>query len=391
MTAAKYDVEKFTGTKDFGLRRMKMKALLVHQGLYEALLRDKSLLDYSMFEKDKKDTLAKSHSVMDCLQGAEVRKEKVTKGLLGKVKLEQFDFYEYCVLGKACRVKFGTDKRNTKGTLDYIHSDYGDPREHYHTLEVASRTELEVEPPIRVETETLIDHSSGDLEDDFRSDNLKSYKLSRDRTQREVKALDGYRHADLIAFLFHVANHIVREKPTNYAQAMKSKGRKKWNKVMLEEMHFLKKNWTWDVISMSEDGKVIGCIDEKKAFQVYKRHDIKQDLKLEQLDVKIVFLYGHLDEIILMKQPEGFEEARKEHWMSKDETEKSEMSRFSYASTVGSLMYVMVCTRPNIAYALSMVSRFMGNPRKEHLEALKWILHYLKGTIEKGLVFGMNN
>uniref|UniRef100_A0A803PZM7 Retrovirus-related Pol polyprotein from transposon TNT 1-94 n=1 Tax=Cannabis sativa TaxID=3483 RepID=A0A803PZM7_CANSA len=76
--------------------------------------------------------------------------------------------------------------------------------------------------------------------------------------------------------------------------------------------------------------------------------------------------------------------------MPKDETKKSEMLKVPYASVVGSLMYVMVCTRPSIAYALSMVSRFIGNPRKEHWEDLKWILRYSKGSIEKGLVFGMN-
>ena len=52
--AAKYDVEKFTGSNDFGLWRMKMKALLVHQGLYEALLG----------ERDKKEVLDKAHSAI---------------------------------------------------------------------------------------------------------------------------------------------------------------------------------------------------------------------------------------------------------------------------------------------------------------------------------------
>uniref|UniRef100_A0A803Q761 Retrovirus-related Pol polyprotein from transposon TNT 1-94 n=1 Tax=Cannabis sativa TaxID=3483 RepID=A0A803Q761_CANSA len=62
------------------------------------------------------------------------------------------------------------------------------------------------------------------------------------------------------------------------------------------------------------------------------------------------------------------------------------MSRVPYASAVGSLMYVMVCTRLNIAYALSMVSKFMGNPKKAHWETVKWILRYLNGTAKKGLL-----
>jgi hypothetical protein len=40
------------------------------------------------------------------------------------------------------------------------------------------------------------------------------------------------------------------------------------------------------------------------------------------------------------------------------------MSRVPYSSTVGNLMYVMVCTRPDIAHAVGVVSRYMNNPGK---------------------------
>ena len=43
-------------------------------------------------------------------------------------------------------------------------------------------------------------------------------------------------------------------------------------------------------------------------------------------------------------------------------------------------MYAMVCTRPDIGYAVGVVSRYMSNPGKEHWNAVKWILRYLKGT-----------
>jgi ATP-binding cassette subfamily B (MDR/TAP) protein 1 len=45
-------------------------------------------------------------------------------------------------------------------------------------------------------------------------------------------------------------------------------------------------------------------------------------------------------------------------------TEKieNEMHNVPYASAVGSLMYAMVCTRPDIAQTFSTVSRFMSNP-----------------------------
>ncbi|GKV22644.1 hypothetical protein SLEP1_g32496 [Rubroshorea leprosula] len=69
------------------------------------------------------------------------------------------------------------------------------------------------------------------------------------------------------------------------------------------------------------------------------------------------------------------------------EEEKKFMARVPYASAVGSLMYAMVCTRPDISHAVSVVSRYMANPGKGHWEAVKWILWYLQGTTDVGLVY----
>ena len=59
------------------------------------------------------------------------------------------------------------------------------------------------------------------------------------------------------------------------------------------------------------------------------------------------------------------------------------MSHVPYASAVGSLMYGMVCTRPDISYVVSVISRYMGNPRNGHWQTVKWILRYLRGTTKQ--------
>jgi hypothetical protein len=64
------------------------------------------------------------------------------------------------------------------------------------------------------------------------------------------------------------------------------------------------------------------------------------------------------------------------------------MSRVPYSSAVGSLMYAMVFTRPDISHAMGVVSRYMNNPGKEQWEAIKWILRYLRGTTIHELCFG---
>lgn len=68
--------------------------------------------------------------------------------------------------------------------------------------------------------------------------------------------------------------------------------------------------------------------------------------------------------------------------------ELEEMSRVPYASAVGSIMYAMLCTRPDVSYALSMTSRYQANPGQSHWVAVKNILKYLRRTKEMFLVFG---
>ena len=62
-----------------------------------------------------------------------------------------------------------------------------------------------------------------------------------------------------------------------------------------------------------------------------------------------------------------------------NEAERMEMSRVPYASAVGSLMFAMICTRPDIAQAVGAVSRYMANPGREHWNTVKRILSYIKG------------
>ena len=59
---------------------------------------------------------------------------------------------------------------------------------------------------------------------------------------------------------------------------------------------------------------------------------------------------------------------------------------FSYASVVGMLLYLSGHSRPDIAYAVSMVARFTFAPKSSHEEALKRIGRYLLGTRNKGLI-----
>lgn len=71
----------------------------------------------------------------------------------------------------------------------------------------------------------------------------------------------------------------------------------------------------------------------------------------------------------------------------KTDRDVKEISQVPYANVVGSIMYTMICTRPDLAHSISVVSRFMANPGKHHWEALKWILRYLKSSSSVGILY----
>ncbi|KAF2308258.1 hypothetical protein GH714_039520 [Hevea brasiliensis] len=73
--------------------------------------------------------------------------------------------------------------------------------------------------------------------------------------------------------------------------------------------------------------------------------------------------------------------------LPKTDEEMEHMSSVPYSSAVGSIMYAMVCTRPDISHGVGVVSRYMACPGKEHLQAVKWILRYVNGTTNVGLTF----
>ena len=59
-----------------------------------------------------------------------------------------------------------------------------------------------------------------------------------------------------------------------------------------------------------------------------------------------------------------------------------------YQSIVGSLMYAMLCTRPDLAFAISQLSQFNSKPTSGHYAAAKHVLRYLKGTSNLTITYG---
>ena len=83
----------------------------------------------------------------------------------------------------------------------------------------------------------------------------------------------------------------------------------------------------------------------------------------------------YIDQILarfsLQDSKKGFLTFRHGITLSKDRCPKTldeikKMKAIPYASTVGNLMYVMLCTKPDICFVVGMVNKYQSNPRQEH-------------------------
>nr|GFB91930.1 hypothetical protein [Tanacetum cinerariifolium] len=145
------------------------------------------------------------------------------------------------------------------------------------------------------------------------------------------------------------------------------------------------------------------------------------DYEIWQIDVKTASLNGRLDEDIYMEQPKGYVDPKypnrvcklqrsiyglkqaSRQWNKRfdEEIKNNElcastpenvayMKKVPYASGVGSIMYAVRCTRPDVAVAQNFVSRYQQNPGKLYWVAVKHILKYLRHTRDMFLVYEGN-
>ncbi|RVW17810.1 Retrovirus-related Pol polyprotein from transposon TNT 1-94 [Vitis vinifera] len=157
-------------------------------------------------------------------------------------------------------------------------------------------------------------------------------------------------------------------------------GFKRWSDI--EKINNLKKQ-----LSKQFAMKDLGAAKQILGMRII-RDKANGTLKLSQSEyVKKVLSRFNMNEAKPVSTPLGSHFKLSKEQSPKTEEERDHMSKVPYASAIGSLMYAMVCTRPDIAHAVGVVSRFMSRPGKQHWEAVKWILRYLKGSLDTCLCF----
>nr|GEZ70955.1 retrovirus-related Pol polyprotein from transposon TNT 1-94 [Tanacetum cinerariifolium] len=154
-----------------------------------------------------------------------------------------------------------------------------------------------------------------------------------------------------------------------------------------------------------------------EAIRIFIANAASKNITIYQMDVKTAFLNGELKEKVYVSQPEGFVDP--DHpthvyrlkkalyglkqapraWMDScdsvdtpivDQLKLDEdplgipVDQARFRSMVGSLMY-LTPSRPDLIFVVCKCARYLASPTKKHLEALKRVFQYLKGTINWGL------
>nr|GEZ19489.1 putative retrotransposon protein [Tanacetum cinerariifolium] len=290
-------------------------------------------------------------------------------------------------------------------------------------------------------------HPSIDISLNHEEDNLEIDEPQSDIVP--IRRSTRTRHApDRMCLYIDAEEHDLGDlgEPANYKAALLDPESEKWLNAMNVEMQYMKDNEVWVLAELPPNGKTVGSkwlfkkktnmdgnVHTYKARLVVKGYtqtsgidyeetfsavaDIRAiriliaiaayyDYEIWQMDIKTAFLNGYLNEEVYMEQPEGFVNLKYPNQNSKrgsilmqeklklsksqgasTPAELKRMQNVPYASAVGSIMYAMRCTLPNVAFAQNVTSRFQQNPGDLYWTTVKNILKYLRNTKDMFLVY----
>ncbi|RVW64514.1 Retrovirus-related Pol polyprotein from transposon TNT 1-94 [Vitis vinifera] len=181
--------------------------------------------------------------------------------------------------------------------------------------------------------------------------------------------------------------------PVTYQEAIHCPQFISWKEAMDDEMNSMYMNGVWDLVELLHGCKPVGCKwvfktkrDSSGKIERYKaRLVVKGYSQREGIDFKATF--SPVSTKDSFRTGDKFSRAQ----CPQNDDEREEMRTIPYSSVVGSLMYAQVCTRPDIAFVVGMLGRYLSNPGSQHWKAAKKVLRYLQGTKDLMLTYQRTN
>ncbi|GJT20865.1 retrotransposon protein, putative, ty1-copia subclass [Tanacetum coccineum] len=238
---------------------------------------------------------------------------------------------------------------------------------------------------------------------------VEGFEPSQDKVIPVCRSVRTHQAHERLCLNVEVEEHSLGDlnEPTNYKVALLYPKSNKWLDAMNAEMQSMKDNQVLRLIDLPPNGKIVGSkwIFKKKTNMDGKVHTYKArlvakgytqtygvdyeetfspvaDIRATRILIAIAAFYDY--EIWQMDVNTAFLNGA-----STPEEVKC-MQNVPYASTVGSIMYVVRCTRPDVAFAQNIISRFQQNLGEPHWTAVKTILKYLRNTKDMFFAYGGN-
>ncbi|KAH9722768.1 Integrase catalytic domain-containing protein [Citrus sinensis] len=193
---------------------------------------------------------------------------------------------------------------------------------------------------------------------------IQDYQLTRDRQKRQVRAPESLGYANLIAYALTAAHEVDQEEPKTYEEAVACVLTSKislWAQAIPQTVAYREEViylvlYVDDILIASKSMKLIDLL--------------KQQLK-DKFDMKDL---GPAKKILGVKMIRN--RTARTLFLSQEKYVNKVLEKFGILNCKPISTPMAAHFRPDLSYAVSLVSMFMSNPGKEHWMAVKWILSW---------------
>lgn len=235
---------------------------------------------------------------------------------------------------------------------------------------------------------------NGDLSEEIFMEQPEGYrKLGEDsKVCRLNKSLYGLRQSpkiwydEVVAFLLKSNFHQCEIDPCTYIRANNDKSKITAIYVHVDDMAITGNDIQTfkEEISSKWHMEDLGLAETVVGIQITRQSHLSYSINQRSLTLEVLKIFGMTE----AKQastplPAGLKLYR----CSDEEVKDFALEKKNYWSAVGSLMYLAQCTRPDLAYAVGVLSQHLERPGHEQWKAVVHVFRYLRGTIQLGIVY----